>query len=78
MDSLNEGVGFNNNPELSQPVVLNPAAVVSSLYQANIKTEQLGRRELDEKPWKYVGYRGYTEFLVSDNDFLVFRRIQYR
>ena len=74
MDGLIEGVGLNNNPEPSQPVVLNPAAVVSSLHHANIKTEQLGRRELDEKPWKYVGYRRYTEFLASDNDFLVFRR----
>jgi hypothetical protein len=26
------------------------------------------------KHWKDIGYRGYYEFLASDNDFMVFRR----
>jgi hypothetical protein len=26
------------------------------------------------KPWKEIGYRGFSAFLASDNDFLVFRR----
>jgi len=26
------------------------------------------------KPWKKVGYRGFSAFLASDNDFLIFRR----
>jgi hypothetical protein len=26
------------------------------------------------KPWKEVGYRGFSAFLASDNDFLIFRR----
>ncbi|KAF2658978.1 hypothetical protein K491DRAFT_651838 [Lophiostoma macrostomum CBS 122681] len=29
---------------------------------------------LKAKPWKTIGYRGYSTFLASDNDFLVFRR----
>lgn len=27
-----------------------------------------------QKPWKYVGYRGFSTFLDSDNNFLVFRK----
>lgn len=30
--------------------------------------------DIEEKPWKYLGYRGYAEFLASDDDFLIFRR----
>jgi hypothetical protein len=26
------------------------------------------------KPWKEVGYRGFSAFIASDNDFLIFRR----
>lgn len=26
------------------------------------------------KPWKTIGYRGYSDFLSSDNNFLIFRR----
>jgi hypothetical protein len=34
----------------------------------------LTQKELDEKPWKYIGYRGYSSFLSTENDFLIFRR----
>jgi hypothetical protein len=27
-----------------------------------------------QKPWKEIGYRGFSAFLASDNDFLIFRR----
>ncbi|KAI1743042.1 hypothetical protein F4680DRAFT_410880 [Xylaria scruposa] len=30
--------------------------------------------EVQKQPWKYVGYRRYTEFISSDNDLLIFRR----
>jgi hypothetical protein len=26
------------------------------------------------KPWKTIGYRGFSTFLASDNDLLIFRR----
>ena len=26
------------------------------------------------KPWKYIGYRGYSNFIASDADFLLLRR----
>lgn len=30
--------------------------------------------EIQEKPWKYIGIKGYSEFIASDNDFFVLRR----
>lgn len=30
--------------------------------------------EVQKHPWKYVGYRRYTEFISSDSDLLIFRR----
>lgn len=30
--------------------------------------------DIGEKPWKYIGYHGYSEFLASDNELLLFRR----
>lgn len=40
----------------------------------NTEPQVLTQEELDKKPWKYIGYIGYSEFLASDNDFLIFRR----
>ena len=30
--------------------------------------------DIDEKPWKYIGYRYFASFVASDNDFFVLRR----
>ena len=30
--------------------------------------------DIDEKPWKYIGYRSFSSFVASDNDFFVLRR----
>lgn len=30
--------------------------------------------EIREKPWKYIGYSGLSEWLASSDDFLVVRR----
>lgn len=30
--------------------------------------------EISLKPWKYIGWPGFTRFAASDNDFLVLRR----
>lgn len=33
------------------------------------------RRSLEQTvPWKYVGYRGYSRFISSDDDFCILRR----
>jgi hypothetical protein len=28
--------------------------------------------DLRKKPWKYIGYRGFSKFIASDNDFFYF------
>ena len=38
------------------------------------KAWQPSQTEIDEKPWKYVGYRSFSSFVASDNDFFVLRR----
>ena len=32
------------------------------------------KEDIDKRPWKYVGYRGFSTFLASDNDFFILRR----
>lgn len=44
---------------------------MSDLQQNEPPIELTKRRP---KPWKEVGYRGFSAFLDSDNDFLIFRR----
>tara|TARA_R110002060_G_scaffold33632_2_gene44410 strand:+ start:1125 stop:1754 length:630 start_codon:yes stop_codon:yes gene_type:complete len=34
----------------------------------------LMKEEIDVKPWKYIGYRGYVDFIASENDFYIMRR----
>lgn len=36
----------------------------------------LTEEELDTKPWKYIGYRGYSSYLASETDFQIFRRFK--
>lgn len=30
--------------------------------------------EIEHKPWKFIGYKGYTDFIASEDDFHIFRR----
>jgi hypothetical protein len=30
--------------------------------------------EIHLKPWKFIGYKGYTEFISSDDDWFILRR----
>ncbi|KAI1170933.1 hypothetical protein F4777DRAFT_567498 [Nemania sp. FL0916] len=32
------------------------------------------REDIDRKPWKYVGYCGYTRLIASEDDFFILRR----
>ncbi|EXJ60198.1 hypothetical protein A1O7_04350 [Cladophialophora yegresii CBS 114405] len=36
----------------------------------------LTRREVEEKPWKYIGYKIFSQWLASDADFFVVRRFE--
>lgn len=35
---------------------------------------QPSQEEIQRKPWKYIGYKGYTNFVTSDSDFYILRR----
>ena len=35
---------------------------------------EITKFDVQEKPWKYIGYRGYAEFISSEEDFCIFRR----
>ena len=37
-------------------------------------TQVLTRDEVDQKPWKYIGYKGYSDFISSENDFFILRK----
>ncbi len=50
------------------------AAVGFEAPRVSLESQVLTQREVDEKPWKYIGYPGYSSFLASDSDFLIFRR----
>lgn len=44
-------------------------------FIAPVGDESRTRRSLElEEPWKYVGYRGYSRFISSDDDFYMLRR----
>ena len=30
--------------------------------------------EIEDKPWKYLGYQGYSSYIASDEDYLILRR----
>ena len=49
-----------NNAEISPITVVAPFAP--------------SEKEIGEKPWRYIGYRGFSNYIASDNDFSVFRR----
>ena len=35
---------------------------------------EITKLDIEKKPWKYIGYRGYAEFISSDDDFYILRR----
>lgn len=35
---------------------------------------QLTQDNIREKPWRYIGYKGFSEWLASDEDFFIVRR----
>ncbi|KAK1496173.1 hypothetical protein CTAM01_08360 [Colletotrichum tamarilloi] len=41
---------------------------------SSARKEEPTEEEIQEKPWKYIGYKGYTNFISSDDDFFVLRR----
>ncbi|KAI1418060.1 hypothetical protein F5Y13DRAFT_34754 [Hypoxylon sp. FL1857] len=38
--------------------------------------EDLSQENIQQKPWKYIGYKGYAQFISSDSDLLIFREFE--
>ncbi|KAK1521062.1 hypothetical protein CABS01_05567 [Colletotrichum abscissum] len=59
-----------------------PGGSVSTLPRSHSPVEQRTsegkdrptEKDIEEKPWKYIGYRGYTDFITSEDDFFLLRR----
>lgn len=49
-------------------IQIRPASAVTS------ESQHLTAAEVGEKPWKYIGYKGYSDFIASDTDFFILRR----
>lgn len=56
------------------PSLKAPDARTSIASRGSATTQVLTQDEVDEKPWKYIGYKGYTDFIASENDFFMLRR----
>lgn len=64
------------------PVEPEPQEVPSTPESVPIAPSQSGQasnqppteKDIYKQPWRYIGYRGYSEFLSSDDDFFLLRR----
>jgi hypothetical protein len=41
---------------------------------SSVEQESVTSHDRSKKPWKYIGYRGFCDFVASDNDFFILRR----
>lgn len=41
---------------------------------SNAENTPPSEEEIQRKPWKFIGYKGYTEFLSSEDDWFLLRR----
>lgn len=52
-----------------------PASGSSTIYLSDVDlANAITREDIERKPWKYVGYRGYTNLVASEDDFFILRR----
>jgi hypothetical protein len=58
--------------ELTSPAP--PASRASISTSSSDSTQVLTQDDIEKKPWKYIGYKGYAELLASENDFYIFRK----
>lgn len=56
----------------------NPACGNSISPQSSANSVEGGAepttKEIEERPWKYIGYKGYSSFIASEPDFYILRR----
>ncbi|KAF9876167.1 hypothetical protein CkaCkLH20_06110 [Colletotrichum karsti] len=45
-----------------------------SRHSSGTENEKPTDEQVHERPWKYIGYKGYAEFISSEDDFYLLRR----
>jgi len=72
------GVEMSSAVKASSASIASTTRVLRSTRRSLVGTETtetpLTEEEIDRKPWKYIGYKGYAEFIASDNDFYIVRQ----
>lgn len=63
-------MGSSESMAASQTV----ATSLHSTAGSSLTEPDLTKEEIEEKPWKYIGYNGYASFLASEKDFYILRR----
>ena len=54
---------------------LQPSAARMAYQMQSLPTAwKPSQADIDDKPWKYTGYRSFSAFVASDNDFFILRR----
>jgi hypothetical protein len=81
MDRLNTKTSSNtsrtiemSSPESSNPTSAPSTGQASTSTRNSIQEAPLTEEEIEKKPWKYIGYKGYSNFIASENDFYILRR----
>lgn len=46
----------------------------TQISSSNTENTPPSEEEIQRKPWKFIGYKGYTEFISSEDDWFVLRR----
>ncbi|KAK8103547.1 uncharacterized protein PG998_010580 [Apiospora kogelbergensis] len=67
MMSLRVETPISNSSTVNQSAQATSPSIQAQFIEPN-------EQDIQAKPWKYVGYRRYSEFLASDDDLLIFRR----
>jgi hypothetical protein len=62
------------SPESSNPTSAPSTGRASTSTRNSIQEAPLTKEEIEKKPWKYIGYKGYSDFIASENDFYILRR----
>jgi hypothetical protein len=62
------------SPESSNPTSAPSTGRASTSTRNSVLEAPLTKEEIEKKPWKYIGYKGYSDFIASENDFYILRR----
>jgi len=62
------------SPESSNPTTAPSTGQASISTRNSVFEVPLTKEEVEKKPWKYIGYKGYSDFIASENDFYILRR----